>query len=193
MKRHGLLLTAWLVCLAFAAIGMTGAGMPVLFAQLASMVLSVMTASRVEQEGVLRRRWLYRGTLVLLLAMASTTVITAGSTVVFGEAERAIGGYIVLAVTNLIAMIATWRALVRPAPRRAALVGMFVVVLEIIAILVDIVMNFSLNEPRHTVAVAILASYAATWAGSLVCVAVLLSFEPAETVRVPDARVVEDD
>jgi hypothetical protein len=90
-------------------------------------------------------------------------------------------------------MIATWRALVRPAPRRAALVGMFVVVLEIIAILVDIVMNFSLNEPRHTVAVAILASYAATWAGSLVCVAVLLSFEPAETVRVPDARVVEDD
>jgi hypothetical protein len=164
----------------------------------AAMALAVLTVKRTERTGELRRVKLYRASLVALLLAAGTCLVAAGSTVFVpraGDRGAYMLGLITLASTNLVIAVLAWRALVNPAPRRAALVGLAAVFVETFAMLTDIF----INVPSHglsdgtLVPVALYASFSATWMGALVCMAALGTFDRSGMVVVPAARVVDDD
>jgi hypothetical protein len=194
MWRHRVLLLLWSITIVTFALGfMIATGLAVL-AQFAAFALAGVTVHRAQRLGVLRHPWIYRGALLLLLAATGTTLISAGSTVVVrgGEAGPTVG-LITLASTNLVAAILTWRALTRPSPRRAALVGLLAVVAELVALCVDAAISINLGyDPTSLGVVALIASFAATWAGALVCIATLVSFEPSPMYVVPAARVIDE-
>ncbi len=192
MWRHRVLLLAWGITIVMYASGFVlSPGLSVL-AQFIAFALAIITARKAERLGVLRYRWVFRAAFGLLLAATATVLVSAGSTVVVGG-EGATVGLITLASTNLLAAILTWRALVRPAPRRAALVALLVVVAELVALIADAAISINLDyRPTSLGVVALISSFAATWAGALACIAVLVSFEPAPMYVVPDARLVDD-
>lgn len=189
-----MLIVLWILTIAAFGLGLLGAPGLAVGAQFFAFVLAIATLVRTEKLGVLRYAWVYRGTLGLLLAATGITLVAAGSTVAFGfDGGKANAGFITLAITNLFASIITWRAFINPAPRRAALVGLVAVIAELVALVVDILISIKMSyDPDTLGSLAILASWAATWAGALVCIAALVSFGPAPMVIVPGARVVDN-
>jgi hypothetical protein len=193
--QHLGLLVAWIATFGAFLIGILG-GLAelVLLPQFAAMALAVITLKTTERTGELRRVTLYRASLVLLLLAAGTCLVAAGSTVfVADELGRRMAGFIALATTNLVVVVLAWRAIVRPAPRRAAIVGLAAVCFESIALLTDIIINLGGFGTPTLAAVSLGASLSATWTGALVCMAALGTFDRSGMVVVPAARVVDDD
>jgi hypothetical protein len=191
--RHRHLLAAWIVTLALVGYGMLAASWTIVVAMFGAMVLAGATVKRCELVGELRYPWPYRAAVVILLGATGTVLAAAGSTVIVGDGHLA--GFIALALTNLIAAIMAWRALVKPAPRRAAIAGLVVVIAELFAMIADIVINIGERDPGPSgtaIMIALLGSFVATWAGALVSIAALACFAPASMVTVPGARVVDD-
>ncbi len=197
MKRHPVLLLMWAVTVGgFVASVVLGIGDLVLLSQLAAILCGMLTVRNSEGPGVLRRPWLFRAALVLLLAAAATCLVAAGSTAVIslGAAHHRLTGLAALAVTNLIIAILAWRALTRPSMRRAAVVGLLALVFEVSALVVDVIINIDTNGRDLTQAaqLALLASFSANWLGALVSITALTAFDPADESTVPQARVVDE-
>ncbi len=194
MRRHRVLVALWTATIVIFLLGWFQP-LLLLLAQCCAFVLAIMSVRRAEPTGELRRRWIYRGALGLLLAAAGTVVVSAGSSVALGapDSHQPVVGFIALATLNVITAVIAWRALVNPAPRRAAVVGLIAVAAELFALIVDVLINMdSRFEPTDFQIVSMFASFAATWAGALVCMAALLSFAPPSMYTVPDARVVDE-
>jgi hypothetical protein len=192
MRRHRVLIALWLATIAMFGLGFIVEPLLALLAQFCAFVLAIVTVRKAEPTGELRYVWVYRCALGLLLAAAGTVVVCGGSSVALGNSKDPVIGFIALATLNLFTAVLTWRALVNPAPRRAALVGLIAVVAELFALVVDIMLNLRHFEPTDFQIVAMFASFAATWTGALVCIAALATFAPSSMYSVPDARVVAD-
>jgi len=193
MRRHQVLILLWILTIAMLIAGFTYEPVFAVFAQLAAIGCAVLTVVRTQRLGVLRYKWIYRICLCVLLAATGTVLVCAGRTVAFGSEGHAVVGFIALATTNLLAAVLAWRALTNPDRRRAAVVGLMVVVAELVALIIDAVISVKFDyHPDDFGVVALFASFAATWAGALVCIAALVSFDPAPMYIVPDARVVDD-
>jgi hypothetical protein len=186
------LIALWLATIAMFGLGFITEPLFAVAAQFAAFVLAIVTVRKAEPTGELRYKWLYRGALGLLLAAASTVVVCGGSSVAVGGSNDPVVGFITLASLNVLTAVLTWRALVKPAPRRAALVGLIAVIAELFALVVDVMLNLRHFAPTDFQPVAMFASFAATWAGALVCIAALLSFAPPSMYSVPGARVVDE-
>ena len=194
MRRHRVLIVLWLATIAMFGLGFLSSPLFAVLAQFCAFVLAIITVRRAEPVGELRYTWVYRGALGLLLAAAGTVIVCGGSSVALGESGNApVVGFVALASLNLVTAVLTWRALVKPAPRRAALVGLVAVGAELFALIVDVMLNLHDFHPSDFQIAAIFASFAATWIGALVCIAALLSFAPPSMYSVPDARVVDED
>lgn len=191
------LLTVWLVVIAIYLMGVvTSSAAPLVLSQVAAIVVAAFTVAKTQLVGQLRYALAYRAALGLLVAAAGVVLVAAGSTVFASTAsgDRMVG-FIVLATTNLVVAIAGWRALTRPAPRRAATVAFIAVVTELIAMIIDILLNIdtpSSDASEHAIAVALWASFAATWLGALVSIASITTFERTHNPLVPTARVVDE-
>lgn len=189
-----MLLVAWAITVGAYLVGIIG-GYPelVLIPQFVAIGLAILTVKRTAPAGDLLRPWLYRGVLVLELVASGACAAVAGGTVVIdGAGERHVAGLAVLATTNLLISILTWRALVRPAPQRAALVGALAVILEVIALIADLVMNMFHTMDSTSISLALFTSVAATWLGTGVSMVSLVAFGRATTAVVPEARVVDE-
>ncbi len=198
MAHHRGVLIAWVVTIVVFLTGVLGGSLELaLLPHFSAMALAVMTLKRTERTGELRHVWLYRASLVLLLLATGTCLVTAGSTVFVptGIGGGRIAGFITLASTNLVIAVLGWRALVNPAPRRAALVGVAAVFVETFAMLIDVIINVTGDDSAHgmLVPIALYASFVATWTGALVCMAALATFDRSGMVVVPSARIVDED
>jgi hypothetical protein len=187
-------LAAWTVTAVLFVAGIVGelpaVSLPLL---LLANVLGLITVKRTESSGALRRSWLYCGALALLLAACATAAVGAGSTVLFDVDESPVVGFVTLATTNLLLAVLGWRALVRPGPRRAAVVGFLAIALEVFAVVMDVGLNMFRKQPDTTLfVVALYACVVAIGSGALVCIAALASFEPPPPTNVPGARVVDE-
>jgi hypothetical protein len=196
--QHRGILVAWIATIGAFLTGILGGFVELaLLPHFAAMALAVLTVKRTERTGELRRVMLYRASLALLLLATGTCLVAAGSTVFVpdGLGGSRIAGFVTLASTNLVIAILAWRALVSPAPRRAALVGLAAVFVETFAMLTDVIINVGDTGFSHgrLLVIALIASFAATWTGALVCMAALGSFDRSGMVVVPAARVVDDD
>ncbi len=195
MRRHRVLVAFWIATIvAFACGFLVSEPALSVLAQFSAFILAIISAKCAEGVGVLERRLVYRGALGLLLVTSMTVVICGGGSVAFGKgSDHGLVGFICLASLNVVTGVLAWRALVRPAPRRAALVGLLAVVAELFALLIDLGINLNHHafHPTSFQIVAMLAGWGATWAGALVCIAALLSFSPQPMYEVPDARVVD--
>lgn len=202
MLHRGVLI-AWIITIAAFLVGILGGIVElVLLPHFAAMAMAVITLKRTERTGELRHVTLYRASLLLLLLATSTCLVAAGSTV-FARNDLAgarVAGFVTLASTNLVLAILGWRALVNPAPRRAAVAGITAVFVETFAMLTDIIIDVSGNggsgnalSHGKLVPLALYASVTATWTGALVCMASLGTFDRSGMVVVPEARVVDDD
>jgi hypothetical protein len=192
--RYRFLLITWVLTIGAYVYGFFSAPGWTITAQLVAVIVAIVTVRRADKHGVLRYRFLYLGAVGLLFLTTATVLVTAGSTVASGNnGDRAVG-FIALATTNLVATIIAWRAFTNPAPRRAAIVGMVAVVAELFAIIIDAVISINLDYVPGTLGtIALWGSFAATWAGALVCIASLISFEHADTVNLPGARIVDEN
>jgi hypothetical protein len=194
--QHRGLLVAWTIVFgAFLGGILCGVVELALVAQLAAMTLAVVTVRRSDKRAGLRYFLLYRASLALLLVAAVTCLVAAGSTVFIAHhlGSSHIAGFAGLASTNLVISILAWRALVSPAPRRAAIAGLVAVIVEVVAMLFDIIMNMESRVPlRGSITVTLYASFIATWAGALVCMASVGAFYRASSTPVPEARVVDE-
>jgi hypothetical protein len=118
-------------------------------------------------------------------------VVGAGMTVAFGDA-RSPTGAITLGTTNVLIAILAWRALVRPSTRKAAGAGMCAVVLELVAMIVDVFFHMPRHVDDHTelgFAIALVGASFSIATGALACFAALITFEP-NRLDVPKARVI---
>jgi hypothetical protein len=200
--QHRGVLIAWIITIGAFLAGILGGIVELaILPHFAAMALAIMTVKRTERTGELRRVLLYRASLVLLLLATSTCLVAAGSTVFIPQhiPGTHVAGFITLATTNLVVAVLAWRALVNPAPRRAALVGLAAVFVETFAMLTDIIIDVGSNgvsgdalSRGKLVPVALFAAFAATWTGALVCMAALGTFDRSGMVVVPEARVVDD-
>jgi hypothetical protein len=196
--QHRGILVAWIATIGAFLTGILGGFVELtLLPHFAAMALAVLTVKRTERTGELHRVLLYRASLVLLLLAAVTCLVAAGSTVFLpdGAGGSHVAGFITLASANLAIAILAWRALVNPAPRRAALVGLAAVFAETFAMLTDVIINVGGTGFSHgtLLPLALIASFTATWTGALVCMAALGTFDRSGMVVVPAARVVDDD
>ena len=192
MRRYRVLVGLWIATIVLFGLGFITEPLLALVAQFSAFVLAIITARCTDPTGELRYKWLYRGALGILLAAAGTVVVCGGSSVALGSGDDPIVGFVALASLNLLTAVLTWRAIVKPAPRRAALVGLIAVCAELFALVVDVMLNLHQFHPSDFQIAAMIASFAATWAGALVCIAALLSFVPPSTF-VPAARVVDEN
>ncbi len=160
---------------------------------LAPSVLAILTFRAVDNDiELVRRNWYY--VLVgALLASSATTTIGAGMTV-FVSPGQSVLGLLGLGTTNLVVAILAWRALVQPAPRRAALAGMVAAGLEIVAVVVDVIRNFNVDDSHYNIGfeIALVGGLVTLGTGALACIAALATFR-RPTVIVPEARVVDKD
>lgn len=173
-----------------------------LLAQLGAMALATITVVRAERRAGLRNIRVYRASLALLLVAAVTCLGASGSTVIIDSelGSSHLFGFIGLASTNLVVSILAWRALVQPTPRRAAVAGLVAVLVEMVAMLFDIIMNLvkrtasthTLMASSHSLSVAVYSSFVATWAGALVCMASVSAFYRPTAQAMPEARVIDD-
>jgi hypothetical protein len=198
VAHHRGVLVAWAVTIVAFLTGILGGIVELAILPLfAAMALAVITVKRTERTGELRHLGLYRATLVLLLLATGTCLVAAGSTVfVPTDLDGGhIAGFVTLASTNLAIAVLAWRALVTPAPRRAALAGLAAVFVETFAMLTDVIINVSGRDVWHgsLLPVALYASFVATWIGALVCMASLAAFDRSGMVVVPAARIVDED
>lgn len=162
---------------------------------LASFVLAICSAIRA-QPGVLRFRALYYGLVGTLLATSATTLVAAGSTLFIapGTSLRVVG-FTALGLVNMVVGVLTWRALVRPAPRRAAVAGMLAVLGEMFALIVDIVMNDRMpgfERGSEWIEVALWGSLISMASGCLACIAALAAFRDVDAHEIPEAQIVKD-
>src|SRR5262245_23921135 len=120
----------WFVLLACGLVGfLAKLSVLFLFCFIAPMMLAIATFRSVGNDVQLaRRRWYY--VLVSpLLASSAATAVGAGMTLV-GSGEGPFFGFLAIGTTNAIVAMLTWRALVRPSPRSAALAGLIATLLE---------------------------------------------------------------
>lgn len=196
MIQHRGLLVAWTIVVGAFLVGIFGGNTALrILPQLGAMVLALITLPRVARRAPLRYLLVYRASLVLLLAAAGTCLIAAGSTAIIdvNDGSTRVAGFVALSTTNLVLTVLAWRALVNPTPRRAAFAGLIAVLVETVAMLIDIIANISASfETTNAVAVMLYASFVATWAGALVCMAAIGAFDRADATAVPEARVVEE-
>ncbi len=184
-------LGAWLVGWVTGNVGL--AALP----QFVAIVLAVLTVRVAAATAPLRHVLAYRAALGLLLASSATVVIAGGSTVAFADdaGGTEIAGLVALASTNLLIAVLSWRAIMRPAPRRAAIASLLAVTLELVALVVDLIMNLGMLSreiiSHDTLIVTILATFATTWAGALVAIAALTTFERPGEIDMPSARIVD--
>ena len=162
---------------------------------LASFVLAICSAIRAHP-GVLRYRGLYYGLVGTLLATSATTLVAAGSTLFIapGTSLR-VTGFTALGLVNMAVAVLTWRALVRPAPRRAAVAGMLAVISEMFAMIVDIAMNDGIHgfdRSARWIDIALWGSLITMGTGCLACVGALAAFRDADSHEIPEAQVVRD-
>jgi hypothetical protein len=189
------LVLAWVVLVAAYVAGWcTSIVALVLLPHFAAPVLAVACFWRARWAGrSLQRPWWYRLALGLLLACATVVVATAGSTVVvMGEDHSRVPGLIVMASTNLLVIVLGWRALTRPAARRAALVGVVAVTIEPIALLTDVALNMwgPVPEAHLRYVIAMWGAIGATGLGALVSIAAITAFGYQANDPLPAARVI---
>lgn len=196
MAHHRGVLIAWATTIVAFLTGILGGIVELtLLPFFAAMALAVLTVKRTERTGELRYVLVYRASLVLLLLATGTCLVAAGSTVFVPTGLGGIAGFITLATTNVMIAVLGWRALVNPAPRRAAIAGLAAVFVETFAMLADVIINVTRSGFSHgtLVPLALYASFVSTWTGALVCMAALATFDRSGMVVVPEARVVDDD
>jgi hypothetical protein len=163
--------------------------MLILLPPFAAVMLALLAVIYTAPAAPLRRTLVYRGTLSLLVASSAATLAAAGSTVFV---DHTLFGFAMLASTNLLVMIAGWRALVRPAPRRAAIVGLLAVALELASAFFDLIVNFARPNPElsdQQISLLFVAALATTGCGALVSIAALVSFDRSTSTHVPAARI----
>lgn len=132
----GELAVGWIVLLVGSAVVTVTVPELLGIAWLAATLLSMATWLRLRAVGlhVVRSRW-YRAGVGLLLVGAAAEVIAATSTIVIGhETGERHAGFVCVAGSAAALAIAAWRALVRPAPRRAARAGFIAVNLPLAAL-----------------------------------------------------------
>jgi hypothetical protein len=158
------------------------------------MAIAIYTYREVDRNAHLRNRWLYYTLVASLLLSASVTVVGAGMTVVADpDSKVPTFGLLALGTTNVVIGALAWRALVRPSTRAAAGAGMMAVLLEIVAMIIDVMMNMSkspVGDLELGLAIALSAAMISIGTGALACFAALIAFEPRR-VEVPEARVVD--
>jgi hypothetical protein len=158
------------------------------------MAVAIYTYREVDRHAHLRYRWLYYLLVGSLLLSAAVTVVGAGMTVVIATGgEFPMLGLVALGTTNVIVGALAWRALVRPSTRAAAGAGMMAVLLEIVAMIIDVMINMhkgSYGDQEMGLAIALTAAMISIGTGALACFAALVAFEP-KRVEVPEARVVD--
>src|SRR5688572_22948206 len=159
------------------------------------IAVAVYTYRAVDKHAGLRHRWLYFTLVGSLLLSAAATVVGAGMTVAIERGSRDVPmlGLVTLGSTNVVIAALAWRALVRPSTRAAAGAGMVAVTLEIVATVIDGMINvraMSYGEQELGFAIALTAAMISIGTGALACFAALLAFE-SKRVEVPEARVVD--
>ena len=196
-RRHRVLLILWGLMVAMSAGGWIGAsGILAVIPFFLTMPLAVFTYRGVERSNDLKRRLLYRVLVGTLLLGAAATAIASGSTLfISSKGPLPVVGFSVLGATNVLVVILTWRALVEPTTRRAALAGMVAVLTECMAMTIDIMMNmhvpgFEAKQPA--LGLAILGAMVATYGAWFACIAALATFDH-DLPDMPQARVVDGD
>lgn len=193
--RHPALLGTWLVLLAMFALGWVFELELFLFLPFFAGMLVAPLTYRFVTPGVLARRGLYYVLVGSLLLAAATTLVAAGSTLLIQPGSPlGVVGFTVLGVTNVLIVIVTWRALVRPTPKRAALAGMLAVVSELVAMIVDVVTNHWVHYDQREVwsGIALVGALIAVGAGALACIASLSAFRDPDEQDIPAARIVDE-
>ena len=195
--RHRALTFLWALLFASFAIGLTlEVTALVVLPLLAAMPTAFFTYRAVERTADLGYRWLYYTLVGSLLLSAAATAVGAGMTLVI-EPSRGmpIVGFLALGTTNVIVAILAWRALVRPSTRAAARAGMYAVLLELLAMTIDVVMTMqksgaTLGDREIGFSIALYGATISLGTGALACFASLVTFVPDQP-DVPEARIVE--
>jgi hypothetical protein len=154
------------------------------------MAVAIYTYREVDRTADLRHRWLYLVLVGSLMISAAVTVVGAGMTVVFDPNVPTIG-LIALGCTNVVISAIAWRALVRPSTRAAAGAGMLAVLLEIVAMVIDVMINMHkgwMAVHELGLSIALSAAMISIGTGALACFAALIAFEP-KRIDVPEARI----
>lgn len=158
------------------------------------MAVAIYTFREVDRHAHLRYRWLYHALVGSLLASAAVTAVGAGMTIVSAPGTNVpMLGFVALGTTNVAIAALAWRALVRPSPRAAAGAGMIAVLLELVAMIIDITINAhrsTIGDQELGLAIALSAAMISIGTGALACFAALIAFEPRR-VEVPEARIVD--
>ena len=189
MKRNGPLVVLWVLTI----VGFGGALLSrsdlVIPGQLSAFVLAAITIFRTEKRSVLSRPLPYRITVGLLLAATVTVLVSAGSTVVWGDEHVPVFGFVGLSTASLLVSVLAWRALRKPSARYAAIVAFLAMTTVAIALVVDIALNLFRDWDHTAILVALIAGLASAWLAVFVSIASLLCFEPEPMVTIPEARV----
>ena len=163
----------------------------------APIPLGVGTYRGVDRSAALAHRGWYYVLVTPLLLSAAGTAVGAGMTIVSDPSGALpVLGFLALGTTNVVVAMLAWRALMRPSTRAAALAGMVAVLLELAAMVVDVMLNMhrgeSHGEREIGIAIALFGSMITIGTGALACVGALVTFRRA-TLVVPEARVVDGD
>jgi hypothetical protein len=194
--RHRALTFVWALLFGSFAIGLAmELSALVVIPLLAAMPSAFFTYRAVERTADLGYRWLYYALVGSLLLSAAATAVGAGMTIVIEPSGgMPIVGFLALGTTNVIVAILAWRALVRPSTRAAARAGMYAVLLELLAMTIDVVMTMHKNgttfgDRELGFSIALVGATISLGTGALACFASLVTFVPDQP-DVPEARVV---
>lgn len=192
--RHRALALLWAALFATFVAGLVTAT-PVLFAvpMFIAMPIAYYTYREVDRAAELKLRWLYYLLVAMLLVSSAGTAVGSGMTMALDDSRSPLG-FLALGTTNVIIAILAWRALLRPSTRAAARAGMLAVVLELIAMVIDVMLNMTRSEVSAEreagIAIALIGATVSLGTGALACFAALITFQPSRP-DVPRARVVE--
>jgi hypothetical protein len=190
-RGHGIIALVWGALFAMFVLGIVTRAAALMGLPFFGVIgVAIYTYRAVDRNARLRYRWMYFLLVGSLLVTAAATVVGAGMTMA-GDSEVPGFGLVALGSANVVIGAAAWRALVRPSTRAAAGAGMMAVLLEIIALVVDVMfMPLSSYADRELgLAIALSAAMISIGTGALACFAALTAFEP-KRVDVPEARVV---
>lgn len=194
---HRALAILWGVILALVMLGCVLASPPLIVLPIfGAMPAAYLTYRHVDRTAQLAHRGWYYALVGSLLLSAAGTAVGSGMTVfITGTGALPILGFLALGTTNVAVAILAWRALVTPSTRIAALAGMLAVLLEMVAMSVDVMLDMhkgGFNSERELgMAIALFGALISVGTGALASLAALITFVPQQ-VAVPEARVVDN-